>query len=103
VTVTHPHHPLCGQRVTIVRIRQGVDPDLIVRLPDGTHAALAMTSTDYAGTAALPRDPSHLLALEGLRQVVYLLEHLRQQGRWPTTPATPMAGQHRDASYDTHV
>src|SRR5207249_7826420 len=49
VTITHPYHPLRGHRVTLVRIRHGVDPDLIVQLPDGTHAALAMSSTDYAG------------------------------------------------------
>src|SRR5688572_12348213 len=52
VTITHPHHPLRGQRVLVVRIRQGIDPDLIVQLPDGTHASLAMSSTDYAGAPA---------------------------------------------------
>jgi len=31
VTITHPYHPLRGHRVTLVRIRHGVDPDLIVQ------------------------------------------------------------------------
>ena len=31
VTITHPHHPLRGQRVEVVRVRRGADPDLIVR------------------------------------------------------------------------
>src|SRR5437588_105797 len=46
VTITHPHHPLSGQRCEVVRIRRGVDPDLIVRLRDGSHAAIAMSWTD---------------------------------------------------------
>src|SRR5215510_372413 len=68
VTITHPHHPLRGQRVKVVRIRHSVDPDLIVQFSDGTHAALAMSSTDYAGTpaAAPPGEATPLLALEGL-------------------------------------
>ena len=54
VTVTHPHHPLYGQRVAVIRVRRGVDPDLIVRLPDGFHGAIAASWTDYAGGAHLP-------------------------------------------------
>jgi hypothetical protein len=46
VTITHPHHPLHGQRCEVVRIRRGVDPDLVIRLADGSHAAIAMSSTD---------------------------------------------------------
>jgi len=88
VTITHPHHPLCGQQVMVVRIRRGANPDLVVRLPDGTHAAIAMHLTDYAGAPApsLEPDPAQLLSLAGLRQVVQLLEAIRQQGRWPPSP-----------------
>ena len=102
VTITHPHHPLRGQRVMLVRIRQGVDPDLIVQLPDGTHTALAMSSTDYAGTpaAAPPGDPTPLLALEGLRQVVRLVERCRQQKRGPTSPAASIPPHWGDTPYD---
>jgi Family of unknown function (DUF5372) len=78
VTITHPHHPLRGLRVEIVRFRRGNDPELIVVLPDGRHAAIALSSTDYASH---PDNPStvaveHLLDLDGLRQVVQLLEVL---------------------------
>ena len=102
VTITHPHHPLRGQRVTLVRIRQGVDPDLIVQLPDGTHTALAMSSTDYAGApaAAPSEDATPLLALEGLRQVVRLIERCRQRECGPTSPTTSRLPHGNDSPYD---
>jgi hypothetical protein len=87
VTVTHPHHPLCGQQVAVVRLRRGANPDLIVRLPDGNHAAIAMSLTDYGGAAAAPAASSAapaLLDLEGLRQAAGLIAQLRQQGRFST-------------------
>lgn len=87
VTIIHPHHPFCGQRVEIVRVRRGADPDLIVRLADGTHAAIAMSGTDYATSpeGATPLGASHLLDLEGLRQAAQLIEHLRQAGQFQET------------------
>lgn len=80
--ITHPHHPLYQQQVEIIRIRRGTDPDLIVRLPDGTHAAVAMSLTDYAGlTNPPPSESPPLLALAGLRQLVQLIEQWQQQRR----------------------
>jgi hypothetical protein len=80
VTITHPHHPLRGQRVEIVRLRRGNDPDLIVVLPDGRHAAIALSSTDYASTLEGPPTVAaeHLLDLDGLRRVIQLLDRLAQ-------------------------
>lgn len=80
MTVTHPHHPLYGQRLAVVRLRKGAQPDLVVCLPDGHHAAIAMHLTDYAGAPAAPSslDPLPLLDLDGLRQIVQLLERLRK-------------------------
>ncbi|MDQ5853277.1 MAG: DNA recombination protein RmuC, partial [Chloroflexota bacterium] len=75
-----------GQQVAIVRIRRGADPDFIVRLPDGPHAAIAMSLTNYIAPASvLPGAAAHLLDLGGLRQVVQLLDRLRAAGRFPTT------------------
>ena len=84
VTITHPHHPLRGQRVEIVRIRRGNDPDLIVVLPDGRHTAIALSSTDYDSSPEIPPAPApaaeHLLDLDGLRRVIQLLDRLAQPG-----------------------
>lgn len=78
VTITHPHHPLRGHKVEIVQFRRGLDPDLIVRLPDGHHAAIAMSGTDYASLPqkeTLPT-PVHLLDLDGLRQARLFLDRI---------------------------
>src|SRR3954463_547785 len=86
VTISHPHHPLRGQRVEIIRLRRGLDPDLIVRLPDGRHAAIALSSTDYLSPPESPARPAaeHLLDLEGLRSVIQLLNRIAQ--RRPSGP-----------------
>jgi len=86
VTVTHPHHPLHGQQLPVVCIRQGERPDVIVRLPDGSHAAIALNATDQAENASAALSPahtSHLLDLKGLRQMAQLIDDFRRQGRFP--------------------
>jgi hypothetical protein len=72
--------------VKVIRLRRGPDPDLIVQLADGTHAAIAMSETDYAaapGPTPATMVPLHLLALDGLAQAARFIEHLRQVGRFP--------------------
>ena len=80
--MTHPHHPLYGQRVQLVRVRRGRDPDLIVRLSDGYHGAIAASLTDYAGAAPVAPDPvaPPLLLLEGLWQIAQFIEQQHQRG-----------------------
>jgi hypothetical protein len=82
VTITRPNHPLLGQQVEIVRVRRGVDPDLIVRLPDGQHVAIAMSGTDYAvpGQSAPSHSASHLLDFQGLLQTAEFVEHITGKG-----------------------
>ena len=85
MTITHPFHPFRGQQVEVIRIRRGPDPDLNIRLPDGTHSVVAMSSTDYVPTTPgvdLHAEPPPLLDLEGLRQVVQFIDRLRQAGRY---------------------
>jgi uncharacterized protein DUF5372 len=69
--VTHPHHPLHDQRVQIIRIRRGLNPDLIIRMSDGYHTVIAASLTDYAGSADpdLPLSEIPLLSIEGLWQI----------------------------------
>src|SRR5216684_8085177 len=80
VTVTHPHHPLHGQRVQLIRVRRGPDPDLIIRMPDGYHGAIAASLTDYAGTPETDHSSTEppLLSLEGLWQMAQFIEQQRQ-------------------------
>ncbi len=85
MTVTHPHHPLHGQRVQLIRVRRGPDPDLIIRMPDGYHGAIAASLTDYAG----PSEPASgaaeppLLAIEGLWRIA---QWVSQQHRLHALP-----------------
>jgi hypothetical protein len=90
VTITHPHHPLQGQQLPVVCVRRGENPDVIVCLPDGSHAAVALSATDQAtaSSGALPpTHASHLLDLHGLRQMAQLIDALRQHGRFPDSSA----------------
>ena len=98
VAITHPHHPLRGQRVEIIRIRRGLDPDLIVRFPDGRHAAIALSSTDYLlspdGLSAPAAE--HLLDLHGLRSVIQLLERIAQRPHSGSSGNDPSGTPARD-------
>ena len=78
MTITHPFHPLRGQQVEVITIRRGNDPDLIFCHPDGFHAAVAMSSTDYGlpPNSSPPFGPFHLLDIEGLRQASQLIKRL---------------------------
>ncbi len=84
MTITHPFHPWKGQQVKVIRIQRGADPDLMVQRPDGRHVMVAMSWTDYASS---PHNEPHLspplLELEGLCQVVGLIEGMRREGRYP--------------------
>jgi hypothetical protein len=84
VTITHPHHPLRGQPLPVVCVRHGANPDVIIQLPDGSHAAVALGDTDSAAAAdRLPCRASHLLALPALRQLAQFIAALRRDGRFP--------------------
>ncbi len=78
VTITHPGHPLCGQRVEVIRSGPGVDPDFLVRRADGRYLPIARSSTD---ADPQPSDdpaplPNHLLDLEGLRRILPVLDRM---------------------------
>jgi hypothetical protein len=80
VTVIHPHHPLCGQQVEIIRVRRGPDPDLIIRHVDGYHGAIAASWTTYASAPdAASSEKPPLLDLEGLCQLARVIEQLQER------------------------
>jgi hypothetical protein len=74
VTVAHPFHPLHGRRLEVIAVRRSAVPDLVVRLPDGSAAAVARSLTSAepvrvpAPAAALP-----LVSPVGLRQLAALV------------------------------
>ena len=57
-------------------------------LPDGRHAAIALSSTDYASPAENSSTVAaeHLLDLDGLRRVIQLLDRLARTGPAPSAP-----------------
>jgi hypothetical protein len=65
---------LYGQRLAVIATRRSADPDLVVRLPDGTAAAIArsLTLPGPLPTAAPAAAPS-LLAPIGLRRLASLV------------------------------
>jgi hypothetical protein len=67
---------LYKQRVQLVRVRRGPDPDLIIRLPDGYHGAIAASLTDYAGVCGVDSQATAppLLSLEGLWKMAQFVE-----------------------------
>ncbi len=85
VTITHPYHPWSGQSVKVIHVRRGIDPDLLVQRPDGRHVMVAMSWTDYATSPGdKPRaSPPPLLDVSGLRQIVRLIDRIRQEKSTP--------------------
>ena len=71
----------------VVRIRRGADPIIIIRHPDGFHATIAMSWTDYAASPSseLPSTPPHLLDFDGLCQIAQLIDLIREEGRHLST------------------
>jgi hypothetical protein len=74
VTVTAAHHPLCGARLAVEGRRRvrGV-LCLIVRLPDGTPAAIELEATSAGAAASKPAALAALLSVEGVRRLRGLL------------------------------
>src|SRR3712207_4143555 len=93
VTVTHPHHPLFGQQLHVVRLqhRPPAEPDLIVCLPDGSHAGIAVSCTDYAPPPTSPLTATRpLLDLDGLRRLACYVAPLQP----PALPAIVSSQPH---------
>lgn len=72
VIITHPHHPLNGQKCELIKVRRGPNPVLVVRMPDGKEARLPRDWTDYDASTA----PDSLLPIEGLREIIKIIGQL---------------------------
>jgi len=72
VTITHPHHPLNGQKCELIKVRRGPNAVLVVKMPDGKQARLPRDWTDYDMLTA----PDFLLPIEGLREIIKIIDEL---------------------------
>ncbi len=83
VTIIHPCHPLYSQRMKVVGLYRSDELWITVQLPDGVHARIPAAWTDYGAPLEgdLPTAPRHLLDLEGLRQVIQVIDRIRRDGR----------------------
>ena len=87
----------------MVRVRRGADPDLIVRLPDGRHAAIARswTAETLPPGGDEPSTVPPLLDVDGLRQLVVIIARIRAAPRVPVADparATSTSDPPRDAA-----
>ena len=82
-------------------LRKGAVPEIIVQHPDRTHAALALSATDNPDPPPIqnPTEPVALLDLQGLRNLVRLVEGLRARQRATETsaPLTQRGAHSHDA------
>ena len=102
MTITHGYHPRHGERVRLIRVCRGADPDLEVKLPNGLRLRVAMSCTDYAtpqGTAH-PSTPPHMLDFNGLRLAAEVIERMRQEGRYPVADDEGGSCASDDQEYD---
>ena len=102
VTITHPYHPWHGERLRLIRVCRGADPDLEVQLPNGLRLRVAMSCTDYAtpqGTG-YSSAPPHMLDFNGLRLAAELVERMRQAGRYPVAEGEGESCASDDQEYD---
>lgn len=81
ITVTHPHHPLRGQQLELVRVLQGVDSKLFVRHPEGRCFRIPRDWTDFEDRqAAHPvAPPERLLDISGLREVTVIISSIQNE------------------------
>jgi len=75
VTITHPHHPLNGQKLELIGVRRGPNPLLLVKMPNGVRARVPRDWTDYGRSSLddVSTDPNHILSIEGLRKMIKII------------------------------
>ncbi len=84
VTVTHPFHPLRGEKLKVVRALRGKHSHLVIlRSPDGKNMRIRRDWTDYDGVQGDQENLSSPLSLDikGLREAVIIVELLKKLPR----------------------
>jgi hypothetical protein len=81
VTITHPHHPLNGQKLELVGVLRGPNSRLVVKKPDGSRAYLPRDWTDYSchGESCEWVEVTHLLPVEGLRELLKIIDQAERE------------------------
>ena len=75
VTMIHPHHPLYGKKLELVRVLRDKNSRLVVRLPEGKNVWIPRDWTDYESSQGneIVSNPSHLLDIRGLCEMVKIV------------------------------
>jgi hypothetical protein len=79
VKVTHPHHPLYGQKGRVIRARRGLHPRLTIELSDGTQARVDPRHTDFV-VSTMPksvRGAGPLLDVDGLLHIIKIINRMK--------------------------
>ena len=100
--ITHRYHPWYGERLRLIRVCRGADPDLEVQVPNGLRLRVAMSCTDYATPqrTGYSSTPPHMLDLDGLRLAAALVERMREEGRYPVADGDGGSCAAEDKEYD---
>lgn len=80
VRIVHPHHPLAGTLVEVIRHHRGMRRGVIVRLPDGTSAGLSVEWVEPVESEGVlkPGGQESELEVGGLRKMARLVGRLKQ-------------------------
>lgn len=81
ITITHPHHPLSGQRIELLNVLRGPNSRLVVKMPDDSRALLPRDWTDYGCPAESCESVrvTHLLPVEGLRELIKIIDQTERE------------------------
>ncbi len=87
VTVTHPYHPLLGQKLELVRVMRRANSKLLVRHPDGRSFRMPIDWTDFkASQVQPPQAPvAQLLDISGLLRVAGIVGNIKTETPPPET------------------
>jgi len=79
ITITHPHHPLSGQKLELIAALRGPNSRLVVKKPDGSRTLLPRDWTDYARSDSESIRVTHLLPVEGLRELIKIIHETKKE------------------------